>query len=212
MKRPILIYITALAGILLTFVSNTKAQTAAEPDRESASLSQALIDFTGKSQNNTIVLSWKTLTRTDNVSFNVQRSKDGTEWEDIGKISGNANALNSFSFSDNNPKEAVNYYRLKIEREGKSDYSSLITVKYVIETNKTMLYPNPTKNVIWIKAEEANNNNKEIIDLEVYDILGERIYASKMETGNTQKVDMSNYQTGYYCVKIGNQTYKVFKE
>ena len=52
----------------------------------------------------------------------------------------------------------------------------------------------------------------EIIDLEVYDILGERIYASKMETGNTQKVDMSSYQTGYYCVKIGNQTYKVFKE
>ena len=211
MKRPI--YVFSLTFLIIFFLASgtiSRAQSSGNTERSSGVLSQGLVDFAGKSQNNSILISWRTLSRTDNVLFNIQRSKDGSEWEDIGKVNGNANDLNSFSFTDSNPLQAVSYYRLKIDGEGKSDFSSMITVKYVIEINKTMLYPNPTKNVIWIKSEEAST--RDIIDLEVYDILGERVYASKMESGNIQTVDMSNLHNGYYYVKIGNQAYKVLKE
>lgn len=211
MKRPICLFpFTLLFILLMAGGSVSCAQTAENTERSVGILSQTLVDFTGKSQNNTILISWKTLSQTDNVLFIIQRSKDGSEWEDLGKLNGSMTEPNSFSFTDNHPLEAVSYYRLKMDRDGKSEFSSLITVKYVIEINKTMLYPNPTKNVIWIKSEEAST--RDIIDLEVYDILGERVYASKMEPGNLQKVDMSSLQNGYYCVKIGNQSYKVLKQ
>jgi hypothetical protein len=212
MKKPIYVFSMTLLFILLMksgFVSC--AQTTENTERSVGILSQTLVDFTGKSQNNTILISWKTLSKTDNVLFIIQRSKDGSEWEDLGKLNGSMTEPNSFSFTDTHPLEAVSYYRLKMDRDSKSEFSSLITVKYVIETNKTMLYPNPTKNVIWIKSEEEAST-RDIIDLEVYDILGERVYASKMEPGNLQKLDMSSLQNGYYSVKIGNQTYKVLKQ
>ena len=119
------------------------------------------------------------------------------------------NASNAFEFTDKSPYENNTYYRLRIEYNGKKEFSSMISVKPTPEINKTILYPNPTKNVIWIKSEQTMNT-RELIDLEVYNILGEKVYASKMQ--DDMKIDMTSYQNGYYCIKIGNKTYKVLKE
>jgi hypothetical protein len=180
------------------------AQTASNNER---TVSQGLVDFSGRNQNNAIALTWKSLTPSEGISFNVQRSKDATIWEDIGRVNGSDGQPASFSFIDSKPVEESMYYRLKIEHGNQVEYSSMITVKFT-EKNKTLIYPNPTKNVIWIKSEEAMY--QDILDLEVYNILGEKVYASKV--GGDVQLDMSGYNNGYYSVKIGNQIYKVLKE
>ena len=205
MKKATIIFTINLLSFLTGL--DAKAQSLI-PSDNLISISQNLIDFSGITQNNMISLTWRTISRSEKEFFIIQRSKDGIDWTDIGKASSNSQP-NSFLFADNNPAGPMAYYRLKIEHEGHLEYSSLISVKFNSEINKTIVYPNPTRNVIWIKSEQTLN--KDIIDLEVYNILGERIYASKMQD-QIQNVDLSGYQDGYYCIKIGNQIYKVLKE
>lgn len=209
MKKPCLIIMLAFSGLIFCTANNTFAQSSVS-SKETAVLSENLVDFKGKSQKNAILLSWKTISASSDLIFKIQRSKDGAEWEDIGDVNGSEIDQNTYSFTDDKPMESLCYYRLKIEKNGRSDFSSLISVKYVTETDRTLIYPNPTNNVIYIKAEEANNDAPKQ-SLEVYDLLGDRVYASAIESGNLQKLDMSNYQNGYYYIRVGGQVYKVLK-
>jgi hypothetical protein len=205
MKRTLLFFSISLLLILHAGI-NARGQSASSTER---TLSQTLMDFSGRNQNNSILLSWTSLISSENLSFYIQRSKDAAEWVDIGKVNGSTAQPGLFSYTDNKPNDATVYYRLKMEKGGSIEYSSMISVKFS-EINKTILFPNPTKNVIYIKSEEAQY--QDLIDLEVYNILGEKVYASKMERGDIQKVDMTNYNNGYYCIKIGSRAYKVLKE
>ncbi|MDB5228344.1 MAG: hypothetical protein JWN78_2537 [Bacteroidota bacterium] len=203
--------IFSISLFLITFLNtglNACAQSTPE-QRDLKSISETLIDFGGKIKNNAISLSWRTLIPMENVHFNIQRSRSALEWEDVGTVNGVNNQGGVFTFTDNNVTESVMFYRLKIQSGNKIEYSSMISVKYVPEINKTQVYPNPTKNVIWIKSEQTMNSS-EYLDLEVYNIIGERVYASKMRD-EIQRVDLSEYSDGYYSVRIGSKTYKVLK-
>lgn len=208
MKNPILFIALFLTSFIYMGMNACAQTTPAE--RNLKSISETLIDFGGKIQNNAITLSWKTLTPIDHVQFNIQRSKSALDWEDVGVVNEVNKQSSAFTFTDNNVSEAIMFYRLKIQYGNKVEYSSMISVKYVPETNKTQVYPNPTKNVIWIKSEQTMNSS-EFLDLEVYNIIGEKVYASKMSS-DIQSVDLSEYSDGYYSVRIGNKTYKVLKQ
>ena len=71
------------------------------------------------------------------------------------------------------------------------------------------IYPNPINNLLNLKA--AQN----IDALEVYNLLGQNVLASKPNASQLQ-MDMSTLPTGLYVMKatIGNQTvtYKIVKE
>ena len=111
----------------------------------------------------------------------------------------------------------INYYRLKqVDYDGSLDYSPVVSVKFSettksnIEKNNVVLFPNPALNDIWIKTEQKLSSDN-TLDVEVYNITGEKIYASKI-SDNLQKVDISNYQKGMYFIKVDNKTYKILKE
>lgn len=74
------------------------------------------------------------------------------------------------------------------------DYSLIVTnVAGLTDVNAAQftLYPNPTSNVVLVKA------NKEVQSLQVYNLTGQLI-----ATGTTKQVDLSNAQAGVYMVKI----------
>lgn len=70
-------------------------------------------------------------------------------------------------------------------------------------------YPNPVKNVLNLSY------NKEISNVEVYNLLGQKVISNKLNTTDAQ-IDMSNLSNGAYMVKVTSdnqvKTIKVIKE
>jgi hypothetical protein len=70
-------------------------------------------------------------------------------------------------------------------------------------------YPNPVKNVLNLSY------NKEISNVEVYNLLGQKVNASKVNASSAQ-IDMSNLSNGAYIVKVTSdnqfKTIRVIKE
>ncbi len=65
-------------------------------------------------------------------------------------------------------------------------------------TAKTIIYPNPTKDII-------NIDSKEKSFYSIFDLKGTVIKKGKVRKNKTEKVDLSNYDNGIYIVKINSQ-------
>ena len=184
-----------------------------------SSLPVELITFKGElKENKTTLLSWSTASELNNNYFEVQRKSQKTNnWESIGKVRGfgNSHQLISYNFTDNDPQEGENYYRLnQVDFNGKSEYSTTIMIKLdgsSTDKNESFaVYPNPVRNEIWIKSEN-NITDDNSVALDVYNISGDRIYSSVMKD-NLQHIDLTPYQKGMYFIKIGAKTYRIIKE
>ncbi len=67
----------------------------------------------------------------------------------------------------------------------------------LIDETEVILFPNPaTKGLISIQSE------KEIVRIELLNIVGHRILTYRPEPSNNVRLDISNLNTGIYLVKI----------
>lgn len=174
-----------------------------------------LTEFKGEAINNSsTLLVWETVSERENDYFNVERSNDGDNWEIIGQIKGHGtnNQVNAYKFVDEKPFSDINYYRLnQVDYDGTSTYTYIISIAFssIIneEQNNISLYPNPTKNNIWISFE------KELIKplyIDIFNAVGEKVVGMLM-TEKTQQIDLSNLLAGCYFIKIDNKIYKSIK-
>ena len=80
-----------------------------------------------------------------------------------------------------------------------------------IAENKSIseIYPNPVDDKLYINA--ADN----IEEVEIYNLLGVKLYSEIINQGNENMIDMSNFDSGVYLVKIrtdkGTETLKIHK-
>jgi hypothetical protein len=121
--------------------------TIASTDETDSPLPIRLIYFKAEPKDTAVELSWATATERDNLLFEVERSRDGSDFKVIASQDG---ALNSdqvlyYTDTDNAPLAGRNVYRLKqTDLDGKFTYSDEVKV-YFSNVNASMLiYPNPT--------------------------------------------------------------------
>ena len=98
-----------------------------------------LVSFTGNKKTcNQNVLHWMTASETNNDRFEVERSSDAISFVKIGELKsiGNSQQTRYYDYYDTKPSASVNYYRLKqVDYNGKSEYSSIISVDNSCENN-----------------------------------------------------------------------------
>ncbi|SDH26947.1 T9SS type A sorting domain-containing protein [Winogradskyella thalassocola] len=70
-----------------------------------------------------------------------------------------------------------------------------------IQSNEFTIAPNPAKNKLNIKLQ----NTSEDLKLEVFDVLGKRIYKGLI-TKLESSIDVSNWKSGVYLVRISDDT------
>ncbi len=115
-------------------------------------LPMELMSFEGFAEGCRIDLLWKTASEINTSHVVVQRSINGSDFEDIGQVTaaGNSTTLQTYSFSDYTMLSADNYYRLEqVDQDGFTQYSEVIQVKTTcIEDNIGTLdvFPNPVRN------------------------------------------------------------------
>lgn len=155
-----------------------------------------LISFSAEQTGSSVSLAWTTATELNNDYFTVERSTDGTGYEQIAKVKGAGNSSQEiqYSTSDEKPVEGVNYYRLKqTDFNGRYEYSPVVAVP-VSHAGEFAVFPNPGTGIFFVSSPA------EITAIEVYDAFGERVFFEWMPSSPT--IDLSGRPNGLYFVTI----------
>ncbi|RQO29838.1 hypothetical protein DBR32_14740 [Taibaiella sp. KBW10] len=160
----------------------------------------SLLYFQASKQSGSILLQWATASEQNSKGFEIERSSNGSVWNNIGFLfslsaDGNSNTKLSYSFKDAQPFPAMNYYRLKqIDFDGKYEYSAVRTIAFANETSIN-IYPNPVTDKIRIEGLIGG----EIIY--IANMWGQRVSTVKAG-GHTCTIDISTLAAGSYIIHI----------
>lgn len=171
-----------------------------------------LISFTASISDNKIKLDWFTATETNNSGFEIQRSKNGSDYQTIVFIGGHGTTTNRnvYSYIDESADYGVYYYRLKqIDFDGTVEYSNFVSIDlglpktFELEQN----YPNPfnpNTKISWKSPVSGWQT------LKIYDVLGNEIAtlvdeyreAGKYETEFNTTSGKLHLVSGVYFYKL----------
>jgi hypothetical protein len=168
-----------------------------------------LTSFTAIAKDEGVLLNWTTATEINNHIFEIERKTEKTEFRTIGYVEGNGTTTEprSYSFTDRNAENGINYYRLKqIDYNGTFSYSPIVEVDVAspLTFNLSQNYPNPfnpSTTIEFSLPEDVSN-----VKLSIYNTLGIKV----AELVNTNLVagqysyqwDASNVATGTYFYEL----------
>ena len=161
--------------------------------------------FTGNTVDRINKLQWATASEENTREFEVQRSKDGLNFEVIGTVqaAGNSNIQNNYLFDDVNPYSGLNYYRLRlINNDNSAEFSETIVLEINEKDLNASIYPNPATDEI---TYSFNSQNSEDVRIVLIDALGrvlrERTIRSNVGFNNL-KTDLSDLVPSAYNLRI----------
>ncbi len=164
-----------------------------------------LLSFDAQAAGVTAKLTWATATEINNNYFTVMRSKDGSNWENIGTIKGAGNSDKTiyYSFIDDNAANKVNgngtlYYRIKqTDFDGKSETFGVKPVKFQSTVSALTIYPNPVTDNLNIQLGKNDN----ITRVEIINCMGQTVYnANQLAPGGN--INTSQLTEGVYLLRI----------
>lgn len=154
---------------------------------------------------------WTTANEINVSHFNVQRSSNATDFYTIQKVAAKNESYNEYSFTDLQPLNGKNFYRLEaVDKDGKTTYSKTLQTTLNIKPETLNFYPNPTKNFINIQYHS-------IQQISIIDFTGRILIQQNFNKTNNIKLNVENLSKGIYLLKVvdvkGNvQTKKLIVE
>ena len=163
-----------------------------------------LLDFTATKQSKTVQLNWKTSSEQNSKYFDVEFSRDGTQWQPIGRVNaaGNSSTVKAYSLIHTAPVNGINYYRLKqVDMDANYSYSGIRTVNFNT-TADLIIMPNPVVDKVYITA----NGGGSLQSVTLFTTEGKQLQQiNNYVIGNS--IDMGNYPVGTYMIKIIDKQY-----
>ena len=129
--------------------------------------------------NEHVKLRWETVSELNNDRFEIERSSDGIVFNIIGIVDGNGNTNESinYSFDDRFPLYGINYYRFRqVDYDGHWEYSNMVAVKLLEETDIPIYIYNLLGQNVWIGV----------------DYLPDGIYILQYEDGRVERKYIDN--------------------
>ena len=116
---------------------NSTGGLASEAGNNGCTLNAALLpieltEFNGYLHNNSVMLTWTTLSELNNDYFRLYHSMNGKVFEEIGSVPGSGTTSSSlnYSFKHRNPTPDINYYKLKsVDYDGTVHDKGIIAVQ-----------------------------------------------------------------------------------
>lgn len=203
----------------LTFSENIVTLGSVTPSNP---LPVELIAFTGKEQDDMVLLSWKTASEQNNDFFLVEHSVDGRVFTEIGKVfgAGTTTVLQLYGFEHARPSYPDNYYRLKqVDYDGAYEYSNVILVRMKkVLSNASMdfvMYPNPTTDA-QVSLEISELDFSKSLVLEVISLSGNKLISEEYPAGNfDQRINLNlgyGAKQGVYIVRLSQGEQVVVKK
>lgn len=158
-----------------------------------------LADFSGKAVNSSSVLKWTTETETNTSHFIIEKSTDNLSFTEIGRVNAKNNTVSAtdYSFTDNQPANGINYYRLRMtDIDGSFEMSKTITVRFTNASATGNLFPNPCSDNLTINHPVAKDAS-----ITVYNTSGVVVSKTTVASNTIQtKLNTQNLQTGMYYI------------
>ena len=178
--------------VVATFANGDK-------DTSAQLLPLKLLSFKGSNSNSSTVLNWVTTNEYNAAAFIVERSSDGINYSQIGKIAAinNEYTEQSYRFLDDKlTADFIFYYRLKMmDNSGSYSYSSVVKLN---KAGKTIfqIQPNPIVNAtVKVVGKQMKLAN-------VYDSNGKLVLSQQLYNANKAILRLNNPSKGIYTLNI----------
>ncbi len=148
-----------------------------------------------------VILNWQTTAETESSSYAIERSPDGSIFNEIGRMSSHNQAKNTYQFFDTDPKMGHSFYRIKhLDNSGGSALSDMRQIILHNGDLTAIAYPNPVNSKLFVEltdVEKAEGN------IEVYNVQGIMMKTQKFTQDQVRyEIDMSELPSGNYYIKL----------
>jgi Secretion system C-terminal sorting domain len=159
-----------------------------------------------------IALSFTTATELNNSHFDIERSNDGRNFTKIGEVkgAGNSQVLQQYSFTDETPRNGINYYRLKqVDFDGQFTYSAVRSVVFG-KSNDVVITPQPVSDFLQVELVEAL---REDATWQIVDFAG-RVVANGTVAAEAVRfnANMNTLPNGNYVLRVANNETTLVKQ
>jgi Secretion system C-terminal sorting domain len=146
-----------------------------------------LISFSAEVKYKYVEVKWVTASEINNKYFVLEKTKDGTSYEEVARLdgAGNSTSVKNYTTTDKQPFVGTSYYRLKlISNDNKLSFSNLLPINYSTSFDFNLnVYPNPNDGNN-INIQLSGGEDSEILVV-VNDILGKQYYSKVIVTGES---------------------------
>ena len=171
--------------------------------------------FSANCDNDYSIISWQTASEHNSASFILERSADGTQWDEITEMdaAGNSYSKIDYQYEDFESYRFVGYYRLiQIDIDGKESIYGPISSLCAVDEMTISLFPNPTENDFDIKI-EADQEGSYTVSFE----MGDGKILDQFEINLTKGMNLIPMQyeglnSGIYRITLANNDKKHFKK
>jgi len=153
-----------------------------------------------------VSLRWLTSVEVDNDFFTIERSSDGINFSEIGKVLGNGSSVteNKYEFFDRKPVVGLNYYRLKqTDYNGSFAHLGIRTVDFE-DDRDVSIYPNPLHTDL-LSIDYKTKKSESKVEVYIRNIEGKLVFQSEEEVAkgnNTMNLSLGNMIAGIYMVQV----------
>ncbi|MES2773600.1 MAG: T9SS type A sorting domain-containing protein [Bacteroidota bacterium] len=161
------------------------------------------LSFSAVKDRNDAILKWATAAEHNNSKYEIQTSRNGTDFVTLGTVASKGNGTNrqDYSFIHPRPEAGINYYRVKqVDKDGNNSYSHIASLNFDGKGNiKPFVYPSPAKGYITLNFGVARKGVK----WQIYNIEN-RLVQNGIASGLQlqQQIDVSRLSPGSYVVKM----------
>lgn len=157
--------------------------------------------FSIESSFNTTLLTFTTASERNNSHFEIERSLDGRDFVQIGEVKGAGTTTEeqNYTFVDETPAKAINYYRLKqVDFDGAYEYSKVVSVNMGGRSEMKVI-PTVVVDQINVGIEASAENGT----WDIFDASGRAVLSGTIEAEQDHfQADMTGLQNGAYVVRV----------
>jgi hypothetical protein len=168
-----------------------------------------LLEFTARTQQELVALSWRTASELNSARFEIERSLDGRYFSKIGEVSasGTTTATHQYHLTDAilPVGASVLYYRLRqVDFDGTAVYSPVQTVLTERAEPTLALYPNPAPHRTMLRGARAGQL------VQIYDAVGKLVLTTQVNAFGLAELSLPAYLPGgVYVVRVEGQTQRL---
>lgn len=156
------------------------------------------------------LLNWKTAQEINSAYFQIERSNDALIFKSIGSVqaAGNSSVAVEYSFTDLQPANGLNYYRLKqVDLDGRFIYTPTRVIRFnEPDAGLVKYFPNPTRGLVYIELSNAMASESKIINIST----AAGVVVNQVKLGavsnNIISINLDKYARGIYFIQIKTPT------
>jgi hypothetical protein len=154
--------------------------------------------------NETIGLNWTTAQESNSSHFDIERSNDGATWNKIGEqdAKGTSYLPSLYNYTDGNPSNGNNYYRLKmVDLDGRSIYSAIRVITRASLSARVSFFPNPAHDYVNVAV---SGGSVKQVTVRLLNQSGQVLQEKTGTSGNgaTVSFPVQQYPTGLYILSV----------